>query len=143
MEIKIGDRLWHPCELDVIEHKVIGILQYEDFTHIQAKAVDNVGACGRVEVLLHEQKGRLRFVSLYGEEELPYASGLHDFVEGLYYKNEQEAKAAYYRIHKLIAWGSMDAAEKRLKEAKAYYEKISRLLDIANGSEVNLKTSER
>lgn len=54
MNIKIGDSLWHPRNLDIIQHKVTSIRQYEGFNHYVCKAVHNVGACGRIEIILDE-----------------------------------------------------------------------------------------
>ena len=90
MNIKIGDSLWRPCNVDIIEHRVISIRQYEGFNHYVTKAVHNVGACGRVEVILDEHKGKLTFVELLDEEDLKYSSGLKDFVEGTYYTTKKE-----------------------------------------------------
>ena len=52
MELQINTKLYHPCSLDIIEFKITGIRQYEDSTLYEAKALDNVGACSRVEILL-------------------------------------------------------------------------------------------
>jgi len=124
MNIKIGDTLWHPCSIDIIEHKVTSIRQFEGFNHYVTKAVKNVGACGRVEVILDEHKGKLRFVELLHEEEIEYSSGLQDFVEGNYYTNKKEAELEFYKQQETIAWSNMEQKEKWYKEAKARYEQV-------------------
>lgn len=124
MNIKIGDTLWHPCNMDIIEHKVTSIRQFEGFNHYVTKAVRNVGACGRVEVILDEHKGKLRFVELLHEEEIEYSSGLQDFVEGNYYTNKKEAELEFYKQQETIAWSNMEQKEKWYKEAKARYEQV-------------------
>ena len=80
--IKIGDPLWHPCSMDIIEHKVVSIRQFEGFNHYVTKSVHKVGASGILEVILDEHKGKLRFVELLDEESIEYVSGLKDFIEG-------------------------------------------------------------
>lgn len=55
---KIGDLLYHPSNYDIIEFEVTGIHNYTGFngetrTSLQAKATQNVGACGKVEVLIN------------------------------------------------------------------------------------------
>lgn len=124
MNIKIGDILWHPCNIDIIEHKVVSIRQFEGFNHYITKAVHNVGACGRVEVILDEHKGKLRFVELLHEEEIESASGLQDFVEGNYYTNKKEAQLEFYEQQNTIAWSNMEQKERWYKEAKARYEQV-------------------
>lgn len=124
MNIKIGDILWHPCNIDIIEHKVVSIRQFEGFNHYVTKAVHNVGACGRVEVILDEHKGKLRFVEFLHEEEIEYSSGLQDFIEGNYYTNKKEAQLEFYEQQNTIAWSNMEQKERWYKEAKARYEQV-------------------
>jgi hypothetical protein len=123
-EIKIGAPLWHPCSVGIIEHKVIGVHQYEGFTQYTARAVHNVGACGRVEVVLDFRKGKLRFVELVHEETLPHASGLQDFVEGEYYTNHDEARLVLYRQQLDLSRRAVERAEAHLKSEKAQYDKV-------------------
>ena len=89
MEIKINDYFWHPCSLDIIEHKVVSIRQYDGFNHYVLKSTRNVGACGRIEVIISENKGKFRFIELVDEENIEYASGLQDFIEGNYYHKKR------------------------------------------------------
>lgn len=128
MNIKIGDSLWHPCNIDIIEHKVVSIRQFEGFNHYVTKAVHNVGACGRVEVILDEHNSKLRFVELLHEEELPHASGLQDFVEGNYYANKKEAELEFYEQQISIARSNMDEKERWYKAAKARYEQVNLII---------------
>lgn len=127
-KIQIGDEIFHPCSVDIIKHKVISIRQFEDFTHYVLKAVSNVGACGRIEVIVDEHKGKLRFVELVGEENVPHASGLQDFVEGNYYTTIEKAKVEFYDNQRIIAWSSMEKAERAYKKAKEHYNQIELLI---------------
>lgn len=128
MKIKIGDSLWHPCNMDIIEHRVISIRQFDGFNHYVCKAVHNVGACGRVEVILDEHKNKLRFVELLYEEDLEYASGLKDFVEGNYYTNKKEAELEFYKQQESIAWSNMEQRERLYKESVKRYEQVKLLV---------------
>jgi hypothetical protein len=127
-EIKIGDKLYHPMSIDIIEHKVISIRKFEDFNQYVLKATNNVGACGRVEVIVDEHKGNLRFVELVDEDDIQYSSGLQDFVEGNYYRTLEEAKIVHYEIQRTLAWSNMDNKERLYKEAKVRYEQVDKLV---------------
>lgn len=130
--MEIGTTLWHPCSVDIIEHKVTGILSYETETLYETKAVHNIGACGKVKVLLRQDnKGAYRFISLAGHYE--HDSGLQDFVEGVYYTDHTEAKLAYYKLHRLSSWSNMHKKEELFKQAKKDYEKLLNLIKIAKG----------
>lgn len=124
MEIKIGDSLWHPCNMDIIEHKVTSIRQYEGFTHYVTKAVHNVGACGRVEVVLDGRKNNLWFVELLHEDELEYSNGLNDFVEGIYYSDKRRAELDFYRKQQTLAWSNMDNKKRWYEDSVARYEQV-------------------
>lgn len=126
--IKIGDSLWHPCNMDIIEHKVTSIRQFEGFNHYVCKALHNVGACGRVEVILDEHKGKLRFVELLFEEDLEYSSGLRDFVEGNYYTNKKEAELEFYRQQETIAWTNMEQKKRWYEDAVKRHEQVKLLV---------------
>lgn len=128
LDLKIGDDVFHPCSIDIIKHKVVSIRQFDGFNQYVLKSVHQVGACGRIEVLIDEHKGVLRFVELFNEEQLPYSSGLQDFVEGNYYKTEREAKLEFYKKQETLAWSNMEQKERLFKEAKARYEQIKVLV---------------
>ncbi len=128
IELKVGDSVWHPCSLDIIEHKVISITQYERFTHCHVRSVKNVGACGRVEVILDVRKDTLLFVELVDEDTLPYARGLQDFVEGKYYTTLNEARIEFYKVQERLALRDVENLEKRLKDAKSIYETVKLLI---------------
>lgn len=128
-ELKIGDFLWHPCNLDIIKHKITSIRQFEGYNHYVLKAEKNVGACGRIEVIVDEHKGKFRFVELLNEEQLEYSSGLWDFVEGNYYKTENGAKLEFYQQQYWLAWSNMENKERWYKEAKLRYEQVKLLVD--------------
>lgn len=126
--MNIGDKLWHPCNMDIIEHKIISIRQYGGFNHYVSKAVHNVGACGKVEVILDEHKGKLRFVELINEESIEYSSGLKDFVEGNYYNNIEEAKLEFYNQQKTIAWSNMEQKKRWYEDSLKRYEQVKILI---------------
>ena len=128
IKLKVGDSVWHPCSIDIIEHKVISITQYENFTHCNVRAVKNVGACGRVEVILDVRKDTLLFVELVDEDTLPYARGLQDFVEGKYYTTLNEARVEFYKVQERLALRDVENLEKRLKDAKSIYETVKLLI---------------
>lgn len=127
-EIKIGDSLWHPCNMDIIEHKVTSIRQFNGFNHYVCKAVHNVGACGRVEVILDEHKGKLKFVELLYEENLEYSSGLGDFIEGNYYNNKKEAELEFYKQQETIAWSNMEQKKRWYEDAVKRHEQVKLLV---------------
>ena len=124
IDITIGDEIFHPCNVDIIKHKVISIRQYEGFRQYVLKAVNNVGACGKIELIIDEHNGNLRFVELLNEENIEYASGLGDFVEGNYYRTLDEAKLEFYKQQEILAWSNMTHKERLFKEASARYEQI-------------------
>jgi hypothetical protein len=41
-KLNINDFLYHPCSIDIMKHKVMGIKTYEDFIHYHLKAVHNI-----------------------------------------------------------------------------------------------------
>jgi hypothetical protein len=108
-DIKINDSMWHPCNMDIIEHKVISIRQFDCFNHYVLKAVRNVGACGRLEVIVSENNGKLRFVELVNEDTTEYASGLQDFIEGNYYTTKEQAELEFYEQQRILTWSSMES----------------------------------
>ena len=134
MNIKIGDSLWHPCNVDIIEHRVISIRQYEGFNHYVTKAVHNVGACGRVEVILDEHKGKLTFVELLDEEDLKYSSGLKDFVEGAYYTTKKEAELKFYEQQETLAWSNMEQKKRWYEDAVKRHDQVKLLVKTIKDS---------
>ena len=128
MIIKINDSIWHPCSVDIIEHKVQSIRQFEGFNHYVLKAIHNVGACGKVQVIIDEHKGKLRFVELLNEEDLEYASGLQDFVEGNYYINREEAEIEFYDKQRTYASLSVNRYQELLKQAQARKNQVELLV---------------
>lgn len=127
-DLKIGDSMFHPCSIDIIEHKIISIREFETHKHYYLKAVNNVGACGRVEVIVDEHKGNFRFVDLVNEENIPYASGLQDFIEGKYYTSLNQARLEFYEQQATIAWSNKENKERLYKESLARYEQVQLLV---------------
>lgn len=126
--IKINDTIWHPCSVDIIEHNVISIRQFEDFNHYVLKAKRNVGASGRIEVIISENNGVLRFVDFLDEESVAYASGLRDFVEGKYYLNKDEAELEFYENQRVLAWSNKEHKQRLFMEAENWYKQVELLV---------------
>ena len=138
--IKINDSVWHPCSLDIIEHKIVSIRQYENFTHYTTKAVHDVGACGRVSVLLDEHNDKLRFVSLVEVEgRIETANGLGDFIEGNYYIDKRLAELEYYEQLEILSWSSMEHKRTLYEEAKNRHDKLSSILKRVKDSLKEIK----
>lgn len=103
--LKVGDSVWHPCSLDVIEHEVITITE----SGYICKATQNVGACGRVVVTIVPNNGKFSFSELLTDSQ--YASGLEDLVEGDYFTSKVEAFLAFYEQQRYL----IDAVVERAK----------------------------
>jgi len=129
MELNINDTLYHPCSLDILEFKITGIRQYEDHTVYEAKAAYNVGACGRVEVLLTTDKYNvIRFMGIEDSYNHEYEHGLEDFIEGTYYLDRLEARLAYNEQQRILAWSSMENKRRIYEESKAMYYKVEKVV---------------
>lgn len=138
--IKINDSVWHPCSLDIIEHKIVSIRQYENFTHYTTKAVHDVGACGRVSVLLDEHNNKLRFVSLVEVGgRIETANGLGDFIEGNYYIDKRLAELEYYEQQEVLSWSNMEQKRTLYEEAKNRHDKLSSILKRVKDSLKEIK----
>jgi len=139
--IKIGDSLWHPCNIDIIEHKVVSIRQYEGFKHYTTKAIHDVGACGKVEVILDEHKNNLRFVELINEENIEYSSGLQDFVEGNYYSDKRKAELEFYKQQEVLTHSNMEQKKRWYEDATKRYEQVKLLVKTIKESLNETKTN--
>ena len=134
--IKVNDSLWHPCNMDIIEHKVISIHKFTTErkgkiikgTQYTTKSKHNIGACGRLEVVLSENNGKLVFIELIDEEYIEHSSGLQDFVEGNYYITKDEAKLEFYQQQEILSWSSMDKKKRLYDESKKSYERVKLLV---------------
>jgi len=131
-KLRIGDKLWHPCNMDIIEHKVTSIREFEDHNQYCLKAVYDIGACGRVEVLVGEKKGQFRFIGLMYDYE--YESGLQDFIEGNYYTNKDKAKIEFYRQQELLVVSRVDRCQRELNSAKSKLERVKAIIKQAKDS---------
>lgn len=129
MELKINDTLWHPCNFDIIEHKITGIRKYEDIIHYETKSVHNIGASGKLKLLLSHKDSKILFIGyVNGEDSIEYESGLQDFVEGYYYTNKSEAELAFYEQQRILCWSNMEKKKRLYEEANRNYEKVERLV---------------
>ena len=137
--LKIGDFLWHPCNLDIIQHKITSIRQYEEFNHYLSKAVRDVGACGKIEVILDEHNGSLRFVELLDSENIEHSSGLQDFIEGNYYSDKREAELEFYRQQETLTWYNMEQKKRWYEDSLKRYEQVKLLVKTIRES---LKSNE-
>lgn len=132
--IEINDFVWHPCSLDIIQYKVTCIKQFDGFNHYVLKAVKPVGACGRIEVIIDEHKGKLRFVELIDGDEIPYSKGLQDFVEGNYFTDKREAQLEFYEKQRILTWSSMENRKRDYEAALKNYERVNLLVKTITDS---------
>ena len=129
MKLQINDKLYHPCSLDIIEFKIIGIRQYEDNILYEAKALNNVGACGRVEILLKIDKyDVIRFIGIKDSYDDEYGRGLEDFVEGKYYLERLEARLEHNEQQRILCWTSMENKKRIYEQSKAMYDKVEKIV---------------
>ena len=129
MKLQINTKLYHPCSLDIIEFKITGIRQYEDSTLYEAKALDNVGACGRVEILLKIDKyDVIRFIGIKDSYDDEYGRGLEDFVEGKYYLEKLEARLEHNEQQLSLCRTSMENKKRIYEQSKAMYDKVEKIV---------------
>ena len=129
MELQINDKLYHPCSLDIIEFTIIGIRQYEDNVLYEAKALNNVGACGRVEILLKIDKyDVIRFIGIKDSYDDEYGRGLEDFVEGKYYLKRLEARLEHNEQQRILCWDNMENKKRIYEQSKAMYDKVEKIV---------------
>ena len=126
--MQIGTLLWHPCSMDIIPHKIIGIREYEDHTIYESQAQGSVGACGKVTVLLTvDSQDIIRFMSL--SQHYEHESGLQDFVDGIYYTNHNQARLSYNEAQRTLVRSKMEEARRRYGDAKYTYDKVCKIID--------------
>ncbi len=129
MKLQINTKLYHPCSLDIIEFKITGIRQYEDSTLYEAKALDNVGACGRVEILLKIDKyDVIRFIGIKDSYDDEYGRGLEDFVEGKYYLERLEARLEHNEQQRILCWDNMENTRRIYETSKNMYDKVEKIV---------------
>lgn len=129
MELQINTKLYHPSSLDIIEFKITGIRQYEDSTLYEAKALNNVGACGEVEILLKIDKyDVIRFIGIKDSYDDEYGRGLEDFVEGKYYLEKLEARLEHNEQQLSLCRTSMENKKRIYEQSKAMYDKVEKIV---------------
>lgn len=126
--IKVKDKIYHPCSIDIIPHEVTSVREFDGFKHYVLKSKGNVGACGIIEVVVDEHNGKLRFVELVDEDEIEHASGLQDFVEGNYYTSLEEAKLEFYNLQRNLALSNMYEKERLYNESVKRYNQVDKLV---------------
>jgi hypothetical protein len=140
--LELNTKLYHPCSIDIIEHKVVGVSTFLDsndktITIYRLKALQNVGACGRLEVEIIQQKDKFIFYSLINEDNIPHASGLQDFIEGNYYTDKEKARLEFYNMHIKYARQRVESLTKTLEQAKNEQKRIENIINVIKGSENN------
>lgn len=126
--LEINQKVYHPCSLDIMKHKIASVTEYEDRVLYKAKSMHPIGACEVVEVLLSvDRKGAIRFIGLADDYE--YDSGLQDFVEGKYYTSVFEARTEFYNVQKTLAGANVEKKKQSLLEAEKSYTRVCKILD--------------
>ena len=137
----LGTLLYKPCSIDIIEYKITAVVSYVNKTLYQAKATNNVGACGRIEILLYQEKfGNFRFMDCVKDYE--HEKGLQDMVEGLYYVDKQQARLAYYCIHETNARIALDNKRRLYDQAKENLDVITKILKEIKESITEIQTKD-
>lgn len=127
--MQINDKLYHPWSMGILEFIVVSITKFENFKQYSLHSVENVGACGTIEILVQENNGELRFVELLAvtnNEE--YSNGIEDFIDGFYFKSKTEARLAFYREQKVLAYSNWDQKRRLCEEAKKRLEQVELLV---------------
>ena len=128
-KLEIGTKIYHPCSVDILEYKVISIAEYEYGIGYTLKATHNIGACGRVEVYVsQDKKDNLRFSGLSDDWEHIYDSGLQDFVEGIYYVDRDKARLEYYEKQRILVWTKLEERKRLYDDAKYTYDKVEKII---------------
>lgn len=137
--IEVGDTIWHPCNSDIIEHKVVRIIDFnsrskhgvEKTTHYVLQSERSVGKFNsiKVRVSITEVLGKLQFLELLDTEETSYTSGLWDFVEGNYYSDQEKAKLEFYQQQELLFLTELNRKKQLYDQAKANYRKVKLLIE--------------
>lgn len=125
--ITVGDTLYHPCSIDIIEFTVTAVITTEHGVSFQAKSKHDVGACRKVEVLLSSDKfGKLFYSDLLTDCE--YEDGLWDFVEGRYFLSKELARMHFYKIQRELINQKVDHFKRMYEQAKYDLERVDKIL---------------
>lgn len=129
LEIQLGAKMWHPCSIGIIEYKVISITNHEDSVSqtLHLKAIDTVGACGKVEIYVTARNYKYYFSGLVYPN-TPLSLGLGDFVEGEYFVKREEAEVVFTRKKSLEAHSRLQEAKYALQRAEKEYNDLMTLL---------------
>lgn len=130
MSINIGDKVYHPCSMDILEFKIVGIRKYEDHNTYEAESVRSVGQYSKIKVLLIDTDA-LRYIEMLHptEEELGHSVGLSDFTEGIYYKTLDEARLKYHDAQLILCWSSVNKWKQLHDEAVKNYDRNKKIID--------------
>ncbi len=125
--MKRGDKLWHNCDVDILEFKVLGITEYEGFNHYTLQSVNTVGAQGIIKIIITNQGGSFRFIDLIGKD--LYETGLDTWLEGIYHTTKVGAEIESYEIQLKLVGRNIERISKNLTREKYHYKKYSELLN--------------
>ena len=92
------------CGLDILEYTVKEIRDNSEGTFYILKAKKNVGAQGRIEILIYENgSGEYKYLELVGNEDWTEEYGLEPFTNGKYFTTLEAAKTSFAKTQiKLI-----------------------------------------
>ena len=62
------------------------------------------------------------------EENIEYASGLQDFIEGNYYFNRKEAELEFYNQQQTLCWSNMEQKKRWYEDSLKRYEQVKLLV---------------
>lgn len=129
--INLGDLVYHPMSVDIIEFKVISINQKLDqIIEYQLRSTHNVGACGILEIaVVPTDLGYLTYKELITCDNEEYSSGLGDFIEGKFYLNRLDARLKYYELFIYNLENNMDNKFQIYLEAKRSYDKSLKIIN--------------
>jgi hypothetical protein len=108
MAMEIGADVYHPCDIDILHFKVKGVRQYGDHNQYELKAVHNVGAQGKVVVLVADAGGRLQYIDCLEPSDDDNERGLDGFIDGEYFQDRRQAVAVFYTAQERLSWHSLE-----------------------------------
>ena len=130
--MQIGDDVYHPCDYDILHFKVAGIRYHEeDPTLYELKAVHNVGAQGRIVVLVAHAGDRLQYVDLLEPSDDINERGLEGFIEGEYFESQDQARLAFYTVQELLSWTSLEQQRRVYEKQLEAHNRLVKVLEVA------------
>lgn len=142
--MQINDKLYHPWSMGILEFIVVSIREFKNFKQYVLHSVENVGACGTIEILVQENNEELRFVELLAvTDNGEYSNGLEDFIEGFYFKSKTKARLDLYKQQKVLAYTNWENSKRLCEEAKKRLDQVELLVkelseELANKGDHNV-----